>query len=153
MTLNIRKAVDSDADAVKALVFDVLAEYGLAPDPDGTDQDLDAIEQHYHRNGGYFGVVEAQGSIVATLGIYRVDDNTCELRKMYTRPSQRGKGLGKALVEFAMSTARELGYRRMTLETATPLVEAIALYKKYGFVEYTPAHLAGRCDQAFETTL
>ena len=37
----------------------------------------------------------------------------------------------------------------MTLETASVLKEAIALYESYGFVEYEPDHLSARCDQAY----
>ena len=41
----------------------------------------------------------------------------------------------------------------MGIETATPLKEAVALYKKFGFNEYQPTHMAARCDQAFELYL
>ncbi|MFT5422133.1 MAG: putative acetyltransferase, partial [Candidatus Endobugula sp.] len=61
--------------------------------------------------------------------------------------------LGKTLMEFTIKTAKELGFSRITLETASPLREAIALYQKYGFKEYTPVHMASRCDQAFELCL
>jgi len=41
----------------------------------------------------------------------------------------------------------------MILETASPLKEAVSLYKKYDFVSYYPEHLADRCDQAFKLEL
>jgi putative acetyltransferase len=151
--LKIRAAEDKDSDEIKSVVFEVFKEYGLSPDPGNTDLDLNSIEEYYHKNGGFFGVVEDEGAIVATVGIYRVDSSTCELRKMYALPNQRGRGLGKTLMEFTIKTAKELGFSRITLETASPLREAIALYQKYGFKEYTPAHMASRCDQAFELCL
>ena len=151
--MKIRAAEDKDSDEIKSVVFEVLKEYGLSPDPGNTDLDLNSIEEHYHKNGGFFGVVEDEGAVVATVGIYRVDSSTCELRKMYALPNQRGRGLGKTLMEFAIKIAKELGFSRITLETASPLKEAIALYQKYGFKEYTPAHMAARCDQAFELRL
>lgn len=153
MSLEIREAVDKDSEGIKSVVFEVLEEYGLSPDPTSTDLDLDSIEEYYHQNGGFFGVVEENGAIVATVGIYKVDSSTCELRKMYVLPNQRGRGLGKALMDFSIKKAKELGFSRIILETATPLREAIALYKKYGFKEYKPTHLAARCDQAFELFL
>ncbi len=151
--MKIRAAQNSDSEEIKTVVFEVLKEYGLSPDPGNTDADLDSIEEYYHQNGGFFGVVEDEGAIVATVGIYRVTEITCELRKMYALPDQRGKGLGKKLMEFTIKTAKDLGFNRIILETATPLREAIALYKKYGFQEYTPSHMAARCDQAFELHL
>ena len=41
----------------------------------------------------------------------------------------------------------------MTLETASVLTEAIALYMRFGFRPYTPKNLAARCDQAYELDL
>lgn len=151
--MNIRPANDSDAHAIKDLVFSVLGEYGLKPDSSSTDKDLDAIEAYYFSNNGYFGVVEVADAIVASVGLYRLDEKTCELRKMYCHPQHRGRGLGKSLLEFALAKARELGYQRVTLETASALKEAIGLYIKYGFHAYTPEHLSCRCDQAFELLL
>jgi putative acetyltransferase len=149
----MREAAAKDQPEIKRLIFGVLREYGLKPDSNTTDIDLDDIETYYFKNGGYFGVVVENNAVVATVGIYKVDDFTCELRKMYSAPSQRGKGLGKKLVEFSLSKARELGFKRITLETASPLIEAIGLYKRFGFKEYQPSHLAARCDQAFELIL
>jgi putative acetyltransferase len=151
--LNIRPATNSDVDEIKVVVFGVLKEYGLEPDPGSTDEDLDFIDSYYWENGGYFGVVEEADCIVATFGLYRVDEKTCELRKMYVLPSQRGKGLGKKLMEFALKKARDMGYKRVILETATPLKEAIGLYKRFGFQEFELKQMASRCDQAMELDL
>lgn len=151
--MKIRNANNNDSEAVKSLVFAVLKEYGLEPDSNATDKELEDIEQSYFRNGGYFGVVEESGVVVATVGIYRESATTCELRKMYSAPSIRGRGLGKKLLEFSLSKAKDLGFSRIVLETASPLKEAIALYVKYGFVEYKPNHISLRCDQAYELYL
>lgn len=151
--VTMRAATDKDSESIKALVFIVLEEFGLASDSSGIDKDLDAIEVHYHSNRGYFGVTELDNKIVATVGLANVDNETCELRKMYILPNQRGKGLGRYLLEFSLDKARALGYQRMILETAAPLKSAIAMYKKYGFQPFTPAHLSSRCDQAFELNL
>ena len=72
---------------------------------------------------------------------------------MYLQKAYRGKGLGKFLLEDALSRARQLGFKTMILETASVLKEAIALYKNYGFVEYQPDHMSERCDQAYALDL
>ena len=151
--MEIRKAQDADSDRIKSIVFTILEEYGLKPDSNSTDQDLDCIEASYADNGGYFGVVTEDDAIIATVGLHRESETTCELRKMYCIPAGRGKGLGKKMLEFSLEKARELGFSRIVLETASPLREAIGLYKKYGFVEYKPDHLSKRCDQAYELYL
>jgi len=148
--MEIREADNTDSSKIKKLVF---GEYGLKPDPGATDKDLDELEASYRDNNGYFGVVEYKGDIIASMGLFKMSDTTCELRKMYSLPSARGKGLGRLLVELAIEKAKALGFEEIILETAFPLKEAISLYKKFGFTEYNPAHLSPRCDQAFKLKL
>jgi len=135
---------------VTELVYGVLKEYGLKPDPGATDIDIKDIEQSYFERGGAFYVLEEKdGAIIGAYGLYLIDEQTCELRKMYLHSSYRGKGLGKLLLEDTLAKAGQIGFKKMILETASVLKEAISLYKSYGFVEYEPEHLSSRCDQAF----
>lgn len=150
----LRPANNKDCEKITELVFSVLKEYNLKSDPAATDTDIKDIEQSYFERGGTFYVLEEKdGSIIGAYGLYLLDKTTCELRKMYLHRSYRGKGLGKLLLEEALSKARQIGFKRMTLETASVLKEAINLYKSYGFTEYEPEHLSSRCDQAFELEL
>ena len=148
--MRLRSANNSDASSIRDLVFSVLAEYGLQSDPETTDADLDDIEENYFRRGGCFDLIATdKGEIVGTVGLYPIDSTTCELRKMYLHRSQRGKGLGRLLLDRAISQAGELGFERITLETASVLKEAISLYTSYGFSPYKAPHLSSRCDQAY----
>ena len=149
----LRRASNGDADAVRALVFGVLHSYGLRPDPATTDRDLDNLEAHYFSNNGWFGVLEGPGGIIGSYGLMRQTSETCELRKMYLDPGFRGRGLGKLLLEDAMARARGLGYAVIVLETASVLMEAVALYESYGFEPYMAEHLSERCDQAYRKDL
>jgi len=150
----LRPATNIDCEPVRNLVFTVLAEYHLKPDPACTDADLCDIEQSYLRRGGVFCVLEEQdGSIIGSYGLYPVEAGTCELRKMYLHRDYRGKGLGRRLLEDALANARRSGFKTVTLETASVLKEAIRLYEAYGFKPYTPAHLSCRCDQAYRLDL
>lgn len=146
----LRLAANADCGQVTDLVYTVLGEYHLTPDPACTDADLRDIEQSYFKRGGVFYVLEEKdGSIIGSYGLHPMDPNTCELRKMYLHRDDRGKGLGRRLLEHALANARRLGFKRVTLETASVLKEAIRLYEAYGFKPYTPAHLSPRCDQAY----
>jgi putative acetyltransferase len=150
----IRSATNGDSDAVKELVFAVLREYQLQPDPDGIDADLNDIETSYLRSGRRFAVlVDSHGVIVGSVGLYPIDSATCELRKMYLSYQVRGQGQGKRLLEYALTQAKEIGFRRVVLETASVLKEAIALYQRYGFRPYEAPHLSQRCDGAYALDL
>jgi putative acetyltransferase len=146
----LRSATNADSNAIKELVFGVLREYGLRPDPDETDADLNDIEASYLHSGGCFEVlVDSRGAIIGSVALYPMDSITCELRKMYLSKQVRGQGQGRRLLEHALERAKKLGFRRMVLETASVLKEAIALYRKYGFQPYQAAHLCERCDGAY----
>ena len=146
----LRLADNRDGEKIASLVFGVLKDYGLKPDPDCTDADIKDIESSYFDRGGMFFVLETEdGSIIGAYGLYPINERTCELRKMYLHKAHRGKGLGKFLLDDALSKARQLGFEKMILETASVLKEAIALYKSYGFVQYNPQHMSSRCDQAY----
>ena len=57
----------------------------------------------------------------------------CYLEELYVVPERRGQGLGQALMEAAMETARKEGAAHMDLGTAETDTAARALYEKLGF--------------------
>jgi hypothetical protein len=61
--LTIRSATNADRERVAELVFGVLAEYGLEPDPETTDADLQNIEANYLERGGLFEIIEDGGNM------------------------------------------------------------------------------------------
>ena len=147
--ISVRPANNQDCEKIQNLVFGVLAEYGLEPDKDGTDRDIIDIEVHYTERGGVFELLEdEQGNLLGTIGLYPIDRETIELRKMYFAKELRGRGLGKKMLERMIETSRELGYKKIYLETAQVLREAVHLYEKYGF-EPTDEKHTPRCDQAY----
>ena len=52
---------------------------------------------------------------------------------LYVRPEWQGKGLGRALLVFALNRLRELGHTKVYLRTSTGRPGAIRLYESYGF--------------------
>lgn len=56
------------------------------------------------------------------------------LAELYVRPTHRGRGLGRALLEAAMDHARERGADRIELGTTEDDVAARRLYEKCGFI-------------------
>ncbi|MCB1224984.1 MAG: GNAT family N-acetyltransferase [Verrucomicrobiales bacterium] len=149
----LRPATQADGPAIRNLVFSTLEEFGLQPDPAGTDADLFDLHQHYHAQGGVFFVIESDNQLHGCYGLHPTSRQDVELRKMYLRPQARGRGYGRALLQHALTQAREAGFQRVTLETAAVLTAAIRLYESHGFTRITPRHLAPRCDAAYELKL
>lgn len=152
--VRVRPATNADRERVKALVFGVLVEFDLRPDPEGTDADLGDIEAGYFRRGGLFELLEdEQGNLLGTVGLYPLDSQTCELRKMYFAPQLRGRGLGRELLARTVEHARRLGFTKITLETASVLESANRLYTKFGFRPIEHEHISPRCDRTYYLNL
>lgn len=145
----IRPATNDDCARVQKLVFGVLQEYGLAPDPEGTDRDITDIEAHYIKRGGVFELLEDEpGNLLGTVGLYPISAETVELRKMYFSKILRGRGIGQKTLRRMIEKARAEGYKKIYLETAGVLKEAVRLYEKFGFQPTAEKHTP-RCDQAY----
>lgn len=152
LELHWRRAINADIPAVRALVFGVLTEYGLKPDPTGTDADLADIETAYAT--GCFIVLETGTlEIIGSIAWLPAGDVTMEIRKLYLARAWRGRGLGNFLLRHALAEARVQNVRQVVLETATVLREAHQLYLRHGFLPYSPTHAAPRSDLAMKLDL
>jgi putative acetyltransferase len=148
--MRIREATVADGDAIRAIVTAALAEFGFPVESDGADADLRDAPASYHSRGGVFRVIEDDdGAVVGCGGLYPVDADAVELRKMYFRPEIRGKGMGRKLLDDLVAEAKRRAFARIELETASNLTAAIALYQRSGFVETSAARHSCRCDRTF----
>ena len=146
--VTIRPAKPADGAEIRQLAHQVLTEHGFTPDPGGMDADIEAVVPSYVKTGGAFDVmVDSGGALLGTVGIMPHPDGVCELRKMYLLPSHRGRGLGRRLLVHALGRARELGFRRMELQTDAVFDRAIALYRHFGFEPAGDAPDNSPCDR------
>ena len=95
---------------------------------------LDQPEEYILRPGGCILLAEVGGQVVGTCALIKMADaGSYELAKMAVAPAAQGQQLGYLLGQAAMQRVREMGGRRVYLETNSTLAPALALYRKLGF--------------------
>jgi putative acetyltransferase len=103
------------------------------------DKELAGLPGHYAPPEGQLLLAEFEGQLAACVALHQLGPDTCEMKRLYLRPQFRGKGLGRALAERIIAEARQIGYRRMRLDTVEPVMkDAVVLYRKLGFQEIAP---------------
>jgi len=63
------------------------------------------------------------------------DDGICEMKRLYVREEWRGAGYGRELTVRILESARQAGYKRISLDTERRLTTTIDMYRKFGFEE------------------
>jgi ribosomal protein S18 acetylase RimI-like enzyme len=129
---SFRPATGTDASRVAALVNAAYGHYverlGMVPRP-MTDDYAEVIASQRVT------VAESYGNIVGVI-VLTDDDEGFLIDNVAVDPSYRGKGLGKALLEFAEAEARRMGFDSIHLYTHEKMTENLALYSRIGYVEY-----------------
>ena len=75
---------------------------------------------------------------IGCVGLRKFAEGICEMKRLYLKNEARGKGIGRVLAEKVIEKAKELGYKKMQLDTIETMKEAISLYKSMGFKEISP---------------
>jgi putative acetyltransferase len=111
------------------------------------EQELARLPGHYAPPDGRLLLAEYDGQMAGCVALHKWEDGICEMKRLYLRPSFRGKGLGRVIAEKIIAEARNIGYQRMRLDTIGPLMkDAVEMYRKLGFREiapYRPNPIAG----------
>jgi GNAT superfamily N-acetyltransferase len=116
-------------DLVEAMVQDVSRMYGRIDVPGApTATPVDMAPP-----GGAFVVVFDGDVPVAGGGLKRLDDEACEIKRMYVVPEARGRGLAKVLLQGLEDEARRLGYRVARLDTGPQQPQAQRMYERAGY--------------------
>jgi len=91
-------------------------------------------QEHIILPGGAILMALYEGNVVGTVALRRVSSDVYEFTKMAVDDAYQGKKIGKALALSALQRAKALGARKVILYSNTKLTNAIALYRKIGFL-------------------
>ena len=118
---------------VAPLLAGLRYEYEVRYGPGDAADDVPAAE--FDPPTGAFLVLRDGDTTVAGGGIRRFDTGIAEVKRMWTNPAYRRQGHAITVLAELETVARDLGYHRVRLETGFAQPEALALYRRLGFVE------------------
>jgi len=96
----------------------------------------DPLKKYAAPRGAIF-IAYYNNEVAGCIALYSLNEDECEMKRLYIKPSFRKHGLAQQLVDVLLVHAKEQRFTTMKLDTLEKLQPAIALYKKNGFTETT----------------
>jgi len=103
------------------------------------EEELKNLPGKYASPTGRLFLAFADEKIAGCIALRKIDDETCEMKRLFVREDFRGSGVGKKLIEKLIAEAQEIGYKQLLLDTLPDkMPKAVALYRIYGFRKIAP---------------
>ncbi len=122
---------------IAKMLFEEYAEWlGMDLEFQNFQEELDNMPGKYARPSGGLIIAKYDGDIAGCAAVRKLQDDICEMKRLFVRDQFRGKGIGKALAVRIIEDARKIGYKKMLLDTdGQKMFKAMAMYKSMGFME------------------
>ena len=117
---------------------------------------LDNPKSEILNKGGFIYIAESGNDVVGTCAMIKMDNPEFdfELAKMGVDDQFRGLGIGRKLAELCIQHAKEIGAKKIYLESNSKLKAALGLYSSLGFIpteDYQSPYC--RCDVQLQLSI
>lgn len=124
---------DEDFNTAKELFVEYADSLGFDLSFQGFEEELANLPGNYFHPDGCLLLAAYKGQPVGCVGLRKLSDGVCEMKRLYVKKQFRRLGIGRALVEAVIDKARKIGYNYMRLDTVPSMEVARALYISVGF--------------------
>ena len=119
----------SDMDEVRNIFREYASSLGVDLSFQDFEHELEALPDYYV----VIFMARENGQLAGCVALRHLDDETCEMKRLYVRPAFRGRDLGRTLATHVIEEARNRGYKTMRLDTLPSMRTAMSLYESLGF--------------------
>ncbi len=131
--MQIRLGNRQDEPAITAVVNEVMEEFGLTPQPKGSESDLTNIEAKYFGKDGLFLVAEENKQIIGVAGARANSAGQLTLVRIAVKKDHRRKGVAQELMETIIRFAKDMEYERIEVEPARQYPSEDKAFMRWGF--------------------
>ena len=144
MTVTLRTLTADDSEAIEQVrqyFRNYAAWLGVDLSYQNFEQEMALLPGAYSAPQGRLFFAEVDGRPAGCVGVRPLpeSDGLCEMKRLYVSPEARGQGVGAALAMAAIKAAKEIGYKKLMLDTLPNMRMAVKLYRELGFTE-APAY-------------
>lgn len=129
------KEKDESIENIKELFKEYASSLGFDLSFQDFEEELSNLPGDYSAPQGCLLIAIHNDKISGCVSLRAIDDNICEMKRLYVKPEFRGFGIGKKLALAIIEKGKDLGYKYMRLDTIEFMEQAIKLYERLGFYD------------------
>jgi GNAT superfamily N-acetyltransferase len=139
-TLHLEQAKTPEQIALARTLFQEYgASLGFSLCFQNFDKELAGLPGDYAPPKGRLLIAYSDGEPAGCVALHQFEPGISEMKRLYVRPAFRGKRVGLAMANAIIAAARDIGYKRMRLDTVpSVMADAVKMYGRLGFKEIAP---------------
>lgn len=102
------------------------------------DEELETLPGKYAPPTGCLMLAQINQKPCGCIALKPLEEGVCEMKRLYVSPDHRGLRVGRKLVDAIIKRAKDLGYKKMKLDTLPSMERAVNLYESIGFRDTIP---------------
>lgn len=150
LDLRIKKAEEEkEYEEARTLFKEYAESLSYTLDIHGFQKEMENLPGEYAPPEGFILLAYIEDQLAGCVALKKLNEETCEMLRMFVRPKFRQRGVGRAMAERTIEEARKIGYKKMWLDMVESMKNALGLYQSMGFAKIKPFREVSRGNAVF----